>query len=184
VASDHWTWWFVGSGESWVHLELELGDEPITLAFDVVDGGADHLPGPIDSDGTADYAIVVDPGADEAQAWVRAELDPVQYDGMPPPDPRPPPVDGWMPQQLSLNRARVIPARDRRARRVLRRGRAAERRDGARRGRLRQPQHLASRRLDADDAHPWEPWQSTNHTERVKEGVQAYVDAQYDVTPR
>jgi hypothetical protein len=222
--------------ESWVHLELELGeepDEPVTLAFDVVDGGADQLPGPIDSDGTADYAVVVEPGAEEAQAWVRAELDPVQYDGMPPPDPRPPPVDGWMPQQLSLNRARVIPSTGQEEPAeffdvgVLRSGemepgedgydsRNTWRLDGSTLT-MRIPWGLigmadpsskqalvpdAEGRPSATDVDTigltvdlgdeqidtagitWEPWQSTNHTERVKEGVQAYVDAQYDVTPR
>jgi hypothetical protein len=222
------------SDPSWVHLEIELAggvDEPIVVAFDVVDGGAE-LPGSAASDGTADYAVVIDPDAGKAQAWVRAELDPVQYDGLPPAD-RPPVVDGWAHQQMALSPPLVIPTTGEQVPAelfdvgTLRHGEMEPERDGYDSRNtwrldgstltLRIPWGLlgiadpsskqalvpaspgeptavdvdvigltiavGDRRIDTPGI-TWSPWQAPDHVERVKAGVQAYVDAQYDVTPR
>jgi hypothetical protein len=223
--------------EMWVHLELRFADPPdapLSLGFDVVDGGADtgRRPGSTQPDDSADYTVVVDPVGGTAQVWVRTALDPVFLDNVRN-DPRPPPVDGWASQQMTLNRARVVPTTgqalpaeffdvgallegemdpnepdyDSRAtwqaagRTITLRlpwgllgmsdpsskQALVPRPDRSSTtvpvGRINLTIDLGEDRFDTDGIS-WEPWQRVFYEERLKAGIQAYVDALYEVTPR
>lgn len=225
----------VGTDESYVHLEVELAEEPeapVALAFDVVDGGPELLPDSTATGAEPDYAVVIDPAAEDGLAWVRADLDPVQLDNVPPPDPRPAPVNGWVPQHMMLNRAQVVPSTGERLPAehfevgVLRQGEMAPDADGydsrntwqldGRTLTLRIPWGLlgmadpsskqallpedgAATTVDVDrigltvdvgelrvetDGIAWEPWNEPRSEERMKVGMQVFVDALDAVTPR
>ncbi len=104
----------VSHDPAWVTLALTLPTTPtapVTLAFDVVDGGAGELPGdPADAvdDATADYAVVIDPATDSGQMYTRRALDPVLLDFGPDqlPDRG---TAAWVPSQLSTNRPLTVP---------------------------------------------------------------------------
>jgi hypothetical protein len=223
--------------EMWVHLQLQFADAPdapVSLGFDVVDGGAGtgRRPGSAQPDDSSDYAVVVDPSAGTAQAWVRTALDPVFLDNVPN-DPRPPPVEGWATQQMTLNRERVVPTTGQSLPAeyfdvgALVQGemdpdhpdydsRATWHGDGptitlrlpwgllgmsdpsSKQALVPQPDRssatvpverigltidLGEDRVETDGV-AWEPWQRVVYEERLKAGIQVYVDALYEVTPR
>jgi hypothetical protein len=100
--------------ESYVHLSLRFTSppgEPITVAVDTTEGGSRPPSGA--GDATADYAFVLDTSAGSGQAWVRAALDPVRFDGLAPPTATT--LEGWNRQRLLTNRplrvdGRLLPA--------------------------------------------------------------------------
>jgi len=98
--------------ESWVHVELRSSNDLpglIALGFDVVGGGGPWLPGTRLPANGADYAVLIDTTRNQAQAWVRADLDPTVLDNLPGTDAPAGDVDGWRPQRLTTNGAHTIP---------------------------------------------------------------------------
>lgn len=102
---------------SYAFVAIEFAEPPsvpFTLGFDIVTGGR-PMPGS-SGDGVEDVAVVVDPAAGTANAYIRSELDPTRLDGL---DPASLPADdlpGWRLQRMSANRAvgsiAGLPARD------------------------------------------------------------------------
>jgi hypothetical protein len=97
---------------AWLHLRIHL-DHPaagaLRLGFDVVPGGAAHLPGSTGRDGASDYAVVLDVDRGTGQAYVRSALDPLQLDLFPLPAGVTRSRDGWNEMLLSTNRQLTIP---------------------------------------------------------------------------
>jgi hypothetical protein len=97
---------------SWLHLRIHL-DHPakgtLRLGFDVVPGGASHLPGSSGPDGVSDYAVVLDVDRGIGQAYVRSALEPLRLDLFPLPEGVVRTRDGWNEMLLSTNRPVTIP---------------------------------------------------------------------------
>lgn len=97
---------------AWLHLRIHL-DQPATgtlrLGFDVVPGGAARLPGSTRTDGTSDYAVVLDVDHGTGQAYVRPALEPLRLDYSPLPAGVVRTEDGWNEMLLSTNRPVTIP---------------------------------------------------------------------------
>jgi hypothetical protein len=96
---------------SWLQLRIHLDHPPsrLTLGFDVVPGGAPHLPGTTSRDGASDYAVVLDLDRSSGQAYVRPTLEPLPLDYSPLPRGVRRATDGWDEMLLSTNRALVVP---------------------------------------------------------------------------
>ena len=97
---------------SWLHLRVRLDHPPkgtLAFGFDVVPGGAPHLPGSTAADGASDYAVVLDLDKGSGQAYVRPALDPLPLDYSPLPPGVVRSTDGWDELLLSTNRSLVVP---------------------------------------------------------------------------
>lgn len=103
---------------SWVYLELaypQALDSPVMIGFDVIPKAGLALPG-LGADKRFDVEVRLDPVAGTGRTRIRADLDPVLLDGLPPASVPAPDADGWRLQRMTLNRpypARgASPARD------------------------------------------------------------------------
>ncbi|BFU47684.1 hypothetical protein [Krasilnikovia sp. MM14-A1004] len=101
--------------ESYLWLTITLADPApakLTIGLDVLPqltgspppGGLDRRP---------DTALSLDLAAQTGQAWIRAELDPLQTDWPVPDSARPKTVPGWHAYQLITNRPLYVPTLDR-----------------------------------------------------------------------
>lgn len=77
-----------------IHFETPPA-EPVRIEFDSAAGKAP----------TAGYAIIVDPNANTATAYVRNEIDPIRLDGLSPTDLPTPDASGWAVQRMTVNRS-------------------------------------------------------------------------------
>lgn len=100
----------VNTDASYVYLRITLDEPPesrVLAGFDVVAGGQ-PLPSDPSSPPTQDIAVVMDPQAQTAEAYIVPPLDPVTLDGLDPEDLPPSDLDGWNLQRMTLNRSNTV----------------------------------------------------------------------------
>lgn len=96
---------------SWLYLTLTFERPPqqrVDLGFDVIPGAGLRLPNGRGAE-VHDVAVLVDLPNRTASSWIRAPLDPVLLDGLPPealPKPEP---NGWTLQRMTMNRPYTVP---------------------------------------------------------------------------
>jgi hypothetical protein len=98
--------------EAYLHLDLELEQKatgPVVISLDVVPTLSGQ-PAPGTTDQSADVALVLDPSTHDSRLWIRPDIDPLPLDSKASAGSRPPPVNGWQPFELIVNRGLIIPS--------------------------------------------------------------------------